>query len=247
MGACSRPIGFVISCLVALGLFWGYALAGQEGGPPEGGAPGLLVSPPVQVAGTVIYGQTKIAFLAIRDPKGEEVDVRRVSEGETIAGFRVVEIRPNQVSFERGGETFTVPIRHKPPGVPPVVPGQKAPAEAPEPPPQERPVPGAWAGSNVEIRQEQVVVFQPDFVTGVVGVSNGVALLPGVGRLLVLDAGRLRLFDSNGSQIGIGIPIRGQASVAVSAARIIVTDEGRVRIFDPNGFQRGIAIRARPF
>lgn len=79
----------------------------------------------------------------------------------------------------------------------------------------------------------------------VVVVSKGVALLPSVMRLLVIEEGRIRLFNFNGQQQGIAIPTRGEVTVAVSASRIIVTDEGRVRIFDPNGTQQGLTIPIR--
>lgn len=79
----------------------------------------------------------------------------------------------------------------------------------------------------------------------IVVVSKGVALVPSIMRLLVIEEGRIRLFNLNGQQQGIAIPTRGEVTVAVSASRIIVADEGRVRIFDPNGTQQGLAISIR--
>ena len=79
----------------------------------------------------------------------------------------------------------------------------------------------------------------------IVAISKGVALVPSVMRLLVIEEGRIRLFNLNGHQQGIAIPTRGEVTVAVSASRIIVADEGRVRIFDPNGTQQGLAIPIR--
>ncbi len=275
MGACSRHMAAAVSSLMALWLCWASPAVGQEGRAPARNAPGShrekttdtgspsseespvkAVSPPIQVAGTVVYGQTKIAFLAIPGAEGQEVEIRRVAEGETIAGYRVVEIQTKQVSFERDGEMLTLPVRHKQPRAPrpiPTVSDQPVPAPALPPPPagQEREgvAPGVWVGPNVEISQSQAVIVPPSpfngVLAGVLAVSNGVALLPGVGRFVIVEEGRIRFFNSNGSQIGLGIPTRGEANVAVFGARIVVIDEGRVRIFDPNGLQQGLTIRAR--
>lgn len=99
--------------------------------------------PPIEVAGTAVSGPTKAAFLALLDSKGREVGILKVSEGESIEGYRVVEIQTDQVSFERDGKTFVVPVQHKRPPAPGAVPDlsrQTVPTatEPPEPSAEEK-------------------------------------------------------------------------------------------------------------
>jgi hypothetical protein len=61
-------------------------------------------------------------------------------------------------------------------------------------------------------------------------------------RLVVAEAGRVRLFDLNGNAVSRAIPTHGAISVAVLATRILVSDEGRVRVYDWNGNQQGTEI-----
>lgn len=61
-------------------------------------------------------------------------------------------------------------------------------------------------------------------------------------RLVVVEGGRVRLFDLNGNALSRAIRTHGSASVAILATRILVTDDGRVRVYDWNGNQQGTEI-----
>ena len=70
--------------------------------------------PPVQVVGIAVHGQAKLAFLLLLDATGKDVATRKVSQGDTIEGYRVVEILADRVSFERSGQMFVVSVGHSP-------------------------------------------------------------------------------------------------------------------------------------
>ena len=78
---------------------------GSADGEPATGAP-----PPLRVAGTVIAPPLRSAWVVILDEQGQERGSLRVDEGDTVAGYRVVGIRTDRVSFERDGETFEIPV-----------------------------------------------------------------------------------------------------------------------------------------
>ena len=78
--------------------------------------------PPLRVVGTVISPQKKAALIVILDERGKERSSLKVNEGETVEGYRIVKIYMDQVSFERGGQTFLVTVWNERPPIPRIVP-----------------------------------------------------------------------------------------------------------------------------
>ncbi|MCI0580512.1 MAG: hypothetical protein L0332_23475, partial [Chloroflexi bacterium] len=66
--------------------------------------------------------------------------------------------------------------------------------------------------------------------------------LLGEKRVVVLDAGRARLFDAFGQQQGSDIATTGPATVLGSGDTIIIVDNNCVRLYGPDGVQRGPTI-----
>ena len=79
----------------------------------------------------------------------------------------------------------------------------------------------------------------------VVTPSGGTALAISGTRLLVVDQGRVRIFNLNGTQLGTTIPTTGMVAIVVINSRIVVADDGRIRLFDLNGNQLGTSIQMR--
>ncbi len=87
-----------------------------------------------------------------------------------------------------------------------------------------------------------IVPGYPFYCPEIVTISEGAVLVASGTRLLVIDDGRVRIFNLNGYQLGTSIRTRGRAAIGVVDNRIVISDDGRVRIFNLNGGQVGTSI-----
>jgi hypothetical protein len=71
-------------------------------------AAGAAAGPTLMVTGTIVAPPRNAAVIAVLDAAGRETGSVRVTEGETVAGYRVTAVEPDRVSFEASGRRFTV-------------------------------------------------------------------------------------------------------------------------------------------
>lgn len=71
-------------------------------------AAGAAAGPTLLVTGTIVAPPGNAAVIVVLDAAGRETGSARVSEGETVNGYRVAAVGPDRVLFEAAGQTFTV-------------------------------------------------------------------------------------------------------------------------------------------
>jgi hypothetical protein len=126
----------------------GGAWAGEEGDART--SPG---APPFLVSGTIVSPPTRIALIVILDEQGKAVSEVKVHQGETLKGYRVVKIDPEEVLFERDGQPSLIRVRNQQQPVPVIAPvtpyGRK----------KERPVNVVPPPDDIEAVKKQTEMF----------------------------------------------------------------------------------------
>ncbi len=68
------------------------------------------ILPSLRVSGTVTSPVEKRALIVSVDEQGKQISTVVAKEGDTVLGYLVTRINRDQVSFERGGQTFIIAV-----------------------------------------------------------------------------------------------------------------------------------------
>jgi hypothetical protein len=121
-GASARAALFLLIGVVAVALAGGAAWwfrsadTDQESRPagtdaPRSTVPGALIAPPpFRVTGTLISSKGSTAIVVARNSDGSEQPEQKLTEGQTLEGYKLIAINMHRVYFEKGGARFLLMV-----------------------------------------------------------------------------------------------------------------------------------------